>query len=140
MDSRHEGAAQNNDSLVLRARYGRHGFLLTGDIEKIVERELVDSGVELGADVLKVAHHGSARSNLAEFLDEARPAVALISAAGSDWMRLPSEKVVAALRKRRALVLRTDRDGLVWVRSDGRRLEPGTMRWMPAGWSRLDPF
>ncbi len=135
-----EGAAKNNDSLVLRARYGRHGFLLTGDIEKSVERELVDAGGELKADVLKVAHHGSARSNLDEFLDAARPAVALISAAGSDWMRLPSEKVVAALRQRRALVLRTDQDGLVWVRSDGRRLEPGALRWMPGGWARLDPF
>jgi competence protein ComEC len=140
MDNRHEGAARNNDSLVLRARYGRHGFLLTGDIEKSVERELVEGGAELRADVLKVAHHGSSRSNLSEFLDEARPAVALISAAGSDWMRLPSEEVVAALGERRVLVLRTDRDGLIWVRSDGRWLEPGAMRWMAAGWARLDPF
>ncbi len=130
----------NNDSLVLRARYGRHAFLLTGDIEKSVERQLVDSGAELGAQVLKVAHHGSARSNLAEFLDAVNPAVALISAAGSDWMRLPSEKVVEALRARKALVLRTDRDGLIWVRSDGRYLEPGTLRWMAPAMARLDPF
>jgi len=95
---------------------------------------------ELGAQVLKVAHHGSARSNLAEFLDAVQPAVALISAAGSDWMRLPSEKVVEALRARKALVLRTDRDGLIWVRSNGRHLEPGTVRWMAPGMARLDPF
>lgn len=135
-----DGAAKNNDSLVLRADYGRHGFLLTGDIEKVVERELLDKGAVKRSDVLKVAHHGSSRSNLNEFLDAARPAVALISAAGNDWMRLPSEKVVTALRERKAIVLRTDRDGLVWVRTDGRRLEPGAMRWMPAGWVRLDPF
>lgn len=134
------GAAKNNDSLVLRASYGRHRILLTGDIERAVERGLVDAGIVGRAEVLKVAHHGSSRSNLAEFLDQARPTVALISAAGSDWMRLPSEKVVAALRERKAIVLRTDRDGLVWVRSDGRRLEPGALRWMPGGWGRLDPF
>jgi len=139
-DQNGEGAAQNNDSLVLRARYGRRRFLLTGDIEKAVERALVDSGVIGRADVLKVAHHGSARSNLDEFLDAAQPAVALISAAGSDWMRLPSDRVVASLRERRAMVLRTDRDGLVWVRTDGQRLEPGTLRWMPPAWGRLDPF
>ncbi len=135
-----ERAASNNDSLVLRARFGRHALLLTGDIEKIVERQLVDSGSGLGAQVLKVAHHGSARSNLAEFLDSVQPAVALISAAGSDWMRLPSEKVVAALRAQKALVLRTDRDGLIWVRSDGRHLEPGTIRWTAPALARLDPF
>lgn len=130
----------NNDSLVLRVRFGRHAFLLPGDIERRVERRLVNDGANLRADVLKVPHHGSARSNAPDFLDAVDPAVALISAAGSDWMRLPSEKVVDALRQRKALVLRTDRDGLVWVTSDGRHLAPGALRWTSGLAGLLEPF
>lgn len=133
-------AHSNNDSLVLRVRFGRHAFLLPGDIERAVERGLLDAGTLLRADVLKVPHHGSARSNAPEFLDAVSPAVSLISAAGSDWMRLPSEKVVDALRQRRAMVLRTDRDGLIWVRSDGRHLSPGTLRWAAGVSGLLEPF
>jgi hypothetical protein len=47
---------------------------------------------------------------------------------------------VEALRARKALVLRTDRDGLIWVRSDGRHLEPGTIRWTAPAMARMDPF
>lgn len=130
----------NNDSLVLRVRFGRHAFLLPGDIERLVERRLLAAGADLRADVLKVPHHGSARSNAPDFLDAVRPAVALISAAGSDWMRLPSEKVVDSLRQRKSLVLRTDRDGLVRVTSDGRHLSPGALRWSGGLPGLLEPF
>ena len=133
-------AHSNNDSLVLRVRYGRHAFLLPGDIEKLVERRLVDGVAHLRADVLKVPHHGSARSNTPEFLDAVSPAIGLISAAGSDWMRLPSEKVVDALRRRRALILRTDRDGLVWVTTDGHHLSPGALRWTAGSTGLVEPF
>lgn len=140
LDAPQPNAHSNNDSLVLRVSYGRHVFLLPGDIEKFVERRLVDGGARLRADVLKVPHHGSARSNAPEFLDAVSPAVCLISAAGSDWMRLPSEKVVDALRQRRSLILRTDRDGLVWVSSDGRHLSPGALRWTAGRSGLLEPF
>ncbi|MBA3974439.1 MAG: hypothetical protein C0504_09510 [Candidatus Solibacter sp.] len=136
----HPNSHSNNDSLVLRVRFGKHAFLLPGDIERLVERRLLAAGDDLRAHVLKVPHHGSARSNAPDFLDAVNPAVALVSAAGSDWMRLPSEKVVDALRQRRTLILRTDRDGLVWVRSDGRHLSPGALRWTAGRSGLLEPF
>jgi competence protein ComEC len=58
-----EGAAAaspNEESLVLRVRYGRRSFLLTGDIEARAEASLVAAeGAALRCDALKVAHHGS---------------------------------------------------------------------------------
>src|SRR5262249_14994054 len=119
----------NNDSLVLRLRYGRHTFLLTGDIEKQVEWGLLDRGVVEHADVLKVAHHGSKTSTTPDFLERVRPAVALISAGYENNYRLPHKDVVARLEDSHAAVLRTDLWGLVTVRSDGRRLRVETARW-----------
>jgi competence protein ComEC len=49
----------NDDSVVLRVRYGARCFLLTGDIERGAESALVAAGDDLRCDVVKVAHHGS---------------------------------------------------------------------------------
>ena len=71
---------RNNDSLVMRLAFGRNSFLLTGDMEKQIERELAQRGTPSAhVDVLKVAHHGSKTSSTAEFLDLARPEFAIIS-------------------------------------------------------------
>lgn len=113
------GKAQNNDSLILRLQHGRHVFLLTGDAETGVENRLLEEN-EIGhVDVLKVAHHGSRRSNSDPWLDTLKPAVALISAGWQNSYGLPNPGVVESLRRRHAYVLRTDLDGIVTVRSDG---------------------
>ncbi len=112
-------AGSNNDSLVLRISFGKHAFLLTGDMEKQVEADLPDPG---RIDVLKVSHHGSRTSSTAAFLDAARPAFAIISAGFENSYGHPHRDVLARLAERGAMVLRTDRQGLIAVRSDGRRL------------------
>jgi competence protein ComEC len=113
---------QNNDSLVLRLSYGGHSFLLTGDIERQVESELVARGLVGKTEVLKVAHHGGRTSSGGPFLDLARPALAVISAGFENSYSVPHREVIERLRERRVAVLRTDLGGLVTVRTDGRRL------------------
>ncbi len=53
----------NNSSIVAKLIYGKTKFLFTGDIESEAEKELADAAVNLQADVLKVAHHGSNNSS-----------------------------------------------------------------------------
>ncbi len=120
------GRPQNNDSLVLELRYGRHAFLLTGDIEAPVEARLAQDGLLAPVQVLKVPHHGSRRSATDWLLEKTRPAVALISAGENNGYGLPHPDTLARLRARRTLLLRSDTDGLVSVRSDGRYLEVET--------------
>ncbi len=109
---------KNNDSLVLRLRYGRHTFLLAGDIERQVEATLPPER----ADVLKVAHHGSKTSSTEQFLDAVSPAFAIISAGLDNSYGHPHPDILDRLERHRAVVLRTDLDGMITVRSDGRRL------------------
>ena len=52
----------NDTSIVLRIDYGSTSFLLTGDMEKTAESDLVASGANLKADVLQLGHHGSSNS------------------------------------------------------------------------------
>ena len=120
---------RNNDSLVLRVRYGDSRLLLTGDAERWLEHELIRSGKNLRADVLKVAHHGSRSSTGAAFLQAVRPRLAVISA-GS--LHRPSARVLHRLRARGITYARTDVDGAVSVGLDQRGgLELETFRSHP---------
>lgn len=112
--------APNNDSLVMRLSYGAHSFLLTGDIERRVEEEI--AGRLEPAAVLKVAHHGSRTSTTAALLERVRPVFAIISAGYENPFQNPHPEVLRRLSAYHAVVLRTDLDGLVTVRTDGRRL------------------
>ncbi|QOY85683.1 DNA internalization-related competence protein ComEC/Rec2 [Paludibaculum fermentans] len=132
------GRPQNNDSLVFRLRHGRHSFLLTGDIEQGVERRLLEEAALQHVDVLKVAHHGSKRSSSDAWLDAMNPSVALVSAGTGNMYGLPHPRVIDQLNTHHALILRTDQDGLVTVRSDGRYLTVGKARWEPPEWRLLD--
>ena len=123
-DAQAGAAGKNNDSLVLLLRYGRHTALLMGDAEQLVEREM--AGGIGRVDVLKVGHHGSRTATGAGFLEETRPAVALISVGELNSYGLPHERVMRELAERHVMVGRTDRDGLMRVRSDGRYLEMGS--------------
>lgn len=122
-------APHNDDSLVLALEYGRHRFLLPGDIEKQGEAVLLDRDVVGRADVLKVAHHGSRSSTSEEWLEATRPALALISVGFQNAYNLPHPAVLERLAARRIPALRTDRCGLITVRSNGRHLELSTASW-----------
>jgi competence protein ComEC len=123
---------KNNDSLVLRVKFGRHAFLLSGDVERQVERRMLSDG-ELGRnEVLKVPHHGSKTSSTEEFLERVRPLYSLISVGLDNSYGHPNPDVLQRLREQSSVVFRTDRDGLISIRTDGTRLFVDTNRWHAA--------
>src|SRR5581483_5456948 len=99
---------RNNDSLVLRVAFGEHSFLLSGDMERQVESELVASNRLRPTDVLKVPHHGSRTSSTLEFLDALRPAFAVVSAGYENSYGHPNPDVLDRFAQRRIELLRTD--------------------------------
>ena len=115
-----EGDDPNNWATVIHARYGEVDVLLTADAESNVTLPLGPPQ----AEVLKVAHHGSADDRLDELLRAVKPRLALISVgAGNDYGH-PAPSTVAALEAAAGLeVYRTDHDGAITVESDGRRIE-----------------
>jgi len=123
---------RNDDSLAFRVTFGERSFLLTGDIEKPVEDQLVANGLVRKTDVLKVAHHGSKTSSTPEFVDIARPAYAVMSVGFENSYGHPSADVVERFEQLRSCVLRTDLDGFVTVTTSGRRLHMNMARWSGA--------
>jgi len=118
----------NNDSLVMRVAYGRHSFLLCGDVEPQMEWRMLDGNVPGPSQVLKVAHHGGRNSSTEEFLNVVQPVFAVISLGADNLYGHPHPSVVERLKQRHARILRTDRDGLVSIRTDGRRMSIETGR------------
>lgn len=110
----------NDASVVFRVDYRASSFLFTGDLEEAGEEELVQSGLNLRADLLKVGHHGSKSSSSAQFLDAVRPKMAVVSADSKNFGGLPHNTVLGRLEERGVRVFWTGRDGAVTVNSDGK--------------------
>jgi len=111
----------NNSSLVLKLNFKDVSILFTGDIEKEAERLLCEDEVNLDADVLKVAHHGSSTSSTEEFLDSVTPDVAVISV-GKNNFGHPSEEVLQRMESKGIYVLRTDISGAVVLKTYGEKI------------------
>jgi competence protein ComEC len=113
---------RNDDSVVMELRYGEVSIVLPGDIGRDVERELAGRLPPSRLRVLKLAHHGSATSSSAEFLDAVRPTVALVSCGRENRFGHPAREVMARLAARHVPVVRTDAGGEIDLETDGRTL------------------
>jgi len=112
----------NNTSLVIKIEYGDTSLLLTGDAEKEIEDAIIETGVDLSANLLKVAHHGSENSTSYRFLREVMPEYAIISVGKDNSYGHPSEAVLSRLSDADSVVMRTDLLGDIAVTSDGNKL------------------
>jgi beta-lactamase superfamily II metal-dependent hydrolase len=118
----------NDASVVLRvdSRYGN--LLLTGDISADIEKNLLDSGYDLTADILKVAHHGSDSSSSKAFLKAVNPRLAVIMCGINNSYNHPSGKVLNQLQDLGIDIYRTDRNGTVTVTMTGDGVDIKTER------------
>jgi competence protein ComEC len=113
---------RNDDSLVLELRWRDVSVLLTGDIGRVVEREIRSSLPPARLRVVKVPHHGSLTSSGADFVATLHPQIAVVSAGRSNHFGHPVPEVLERYTAARAEIFRTDRDGEVRVSTDGRSL------------------
>jgi competence protein ComEC len=106
---------ENNCSVVILVSAGGHKALLCGDIEKEAEKELLDSGLSVDCDMLKVAHHGSDTSSTKAFLKAASPQYAIISVGRNNDYKHPDKDVLGRLINAGAEIHRTDLEGTITV-------------------------
>ena len=118
----------NNTSIVLRVEYGKRALLLAADAQADSERQMLESGQPLSADVLKVGHHGSSASTTEPFVKAVSPKLAVISVDSGNANGYPTEQTLKRLTAAGAQVLRTDRHGHITVLTDGENLRYETDR------------
>jgi competence protein ComEC len=117
---------RNDDSVVIEVRFGGVSILLTGDVETTAEAGMARLIEPAGVRVMLVPHHGSSTSSTISLLRAAAPALAVISAGRGNRYGHPHAAVLRRYRAIGADVLRTDRDGAVTLRTDGRMVEVRT--------------
>jgi competence protein ComEC len=108
-------ASRNARSLTLRVEAAGRAVLLPGDLEAAGEARLVEAGVPLRADVLKLAHHGSRTSSTRAFLAAVGGRVAIASAPRMGRFGMPHRDAVARARAAGYALWWTGRDGAVLV-------------------------
>jgi competence protein ComEC len=108
----------NDESLVMKISYGATSALLEGDAEKRTEKQVADENPQ--ADLLKVAHHGSATSTIPELLAAVHPRFAVISVGARNVYGHPRREVLERLAEAHVLTYRTDMDGAVSFYLDGK--------------------
>ena len=118
---------RNDDSIVLEIALGLATVLLTGDIGEEVERTLGGRLSPAGIRILKVPHHGSRTSSSARFLAAVSPALSFVSAGRMNRFGHPVPDVLERHRRAGAALFRTDRDGAIWIATDGVRVVVRTM-------------
>ena len=112
---------KNDDSLALLIGYGDTRALLAGDLEKRMERFVATESPH--ADLLKVAHHGSATSTTPELLAAVHPRFAVISAGYQNSFGHPRQVVLDRLQAAEVHTYRTDLQGAVTFLLDGKHVE-----------------
>ena len=120
------GGTGNEISNVYRVRYGGVSFLITGDLVKEIESQILREGVDVSSTVLKVAHHGSKTSSSEEFLQAVKPKCAVICVGYGNNFGHPRAEVLERLKNLPTKIYRTDRDGLIKFKTDGKNLRVET--------------
>ncbi|SLM86697.1 Late competence protein ComEC, DNA transport [Vagococcus fluvialis bH819] len=110
-----KGDGQNNDSLVMMLTIKNKKFLLTGDLEKEGEQQLMaNPEIDLKADVLKAGHHGSKTSTHPEFLERVAPELVTISCGLNNRYNHPSEETIENLDNHGIPYYETDEQGMIY--------------------------
>ena len=110
----------NANSIVLRLDYGDFSMLFMGDAEAQTEQRLLGKDVELKANVLKVAHHGSKYATSEEFVKRIKPEAAIISDGAWNRYGHPAQAVLDRLKAANAKVYRTDLQGEITITTKGK--------------------
>lgn len=117
-------ATGNEFSNLIRVSYGEASFLFTGDLIAEQEQQVLANGTNVASTVLKVGHHGSRTSSSQEFLTAVNPGWAVISCGYNNSFGHPHKEILNRLTScTKAKILRTDQQGAIVFRSDGKSIK-----------------
>lgn len=110
----------NDYSVATKITHGGNSFLITGDLGKQSEKELINRGCNLSAKVLQAGHHGSRESSIKQFLEKVHPSYAVIQCGAGNSYGHPHDKALERISKYAEKIYRNDKDGTIVFESDGK--------------------
>ena len=118
-----ELSGENNHSIFTMAKIGDTKVLFTGDAENAAEKKILNDGINVDCDVLKVGHHGSKTSSSEQFLSAATPNYAVISCGENNKYSHPNDEILIRLKNVGAEILRTDLKGDIVFTFENSKIE-----------------
>lgn len=112
----------NQYSVTIKVIYNIKSFLFMGDAGETSEQEIINSGINIEANVLKVGHHGSSTSTSKLFLEAVSPQYAVICVGAGNTYGHPTEQTLDRLTSAGIKILRTDINGTIVISSDGQSI------------------
>jgi competence protein ComEC len=109
----------NTNSVVLKLQVNNVSLLFTGDATAEAEQNMLDAGLNLQSDVLKVGHHGSKYATSQPFLDAVNPTYAVISVGANNVYGHPHAETIQRLDNKGVITYRTDTSGTIVFITDG---------------------
>ena len=130
---KHETGSDNHKSIINSLKYGNFEFIFTGDADQEAERNIVSQGyfdenkekdlkINKTIKILKVGHHGSDTSSSEIFLRKLKPEYCIISVGKDNKYKHPAAEVMGRLEKYCKNIYRTDQDGSVSLKTDGKNI------------------
>lgn len=112
----------NNNSLVFKVIYKNFSMLFPGDISTHREKKLsARNDLDIHSTVLLSPHHGSATSSTQFFLEKVQPESVIISCGWRNRYGFPHYKVLKRYSKMGIRIFQTDKDGAIFISSDGKK-------------------
>lgn len=126
-------SSTNSYSTVFGVTYEEFDMLLTGDLQKDGEEQVVNLMSDKNSlwevakppsdyEVLKVSHHGSKNSTTKEFLAAIDPEIAVISCGEDNFYGHPHRELLDRLEQAGCDIRITYRTGAVTIQTDGQKL------------------
>jgi len=113
----------NNYSQVFKIYNKGISLLFTGDMEKGVEKELIENYNDfLKSDIIKIPHHGSKTSSSIDFIKFVKPKIGVISCSKNNYFRLPSLKIVKRYLRNNTRLLKTSERGGILIYKNNNKL------------------
>lgn len=114
---------RNDYGIVLHVRYGMFDAVFPADIDERAQSELAEHLLFSDTiEVFKVPHHGAKTSITDALLSIVRPMIAVISVGANNRFGHPASETIEALIQKGSKILRTDQNGSIIVRTDGKKV------------------
>lgn len=113
------GDEYNNWPVGIKLTNGSKSFVMCEDAETEAEQDILKTGTDLRADVLKLGHHGSNTSTTDSFLDTVQPKYAVISCGKDNEYGHPHQETMDKIASRNIEIYRTDEQGTIIASCDG---------------------
>ena len=129
----YDNNSRNDNSCVLMIDNGKYKILLTGDIEKYAEQELLHNMPEkLAANIIVAPHHGSKTSGIPKFISAVHPEIVLYATGYRNRYHFPHPSVIKEYEKINALAFNTSESGSIQfiVGKNGLETKPQEYRKM----------